>query len=346
MNTVLYSGPANVALTTQGTTYALSAEGENGAVKVDYMEKRTARFSGPRGYHKSTLDDQWVKLSLTPFDSWSILPALFPAYLGINCAGSATAGSQLMGVRPHDWAAGTGGAQSLNGTSPTTVYGLDGRLITLARTAVTKHPGLKLGVGQPLFTGMEIAALVPVANQIGATSGLLAFTNDPQAAGGVAGATNFTAGVTPAYGVPDYINGHWTGSLGSLAGFTALDAEDGWEVMVEAKYSPLTVQKRTFHFKLDSVQVTVKARLTGPSQTQLAAYVAAHTLGGVLTGTPDSLILTGPGNKTITVNDVEIFMEGSGYEFGGTKLSNGECLFVTQLDFAAGLTVPVMTFST
>ena len=114
---------------------------------------------------------------------------------------------------------------------------------------------------------------------------------------------------------------------------------------VDAKYSALMVQKRTAHYKLDSVEFTVKARLTGPSATQLNTYILAHTLGGVLSGTPDDLVLTGPSNKTITLKNCEMFFEGGGQEFGGTKLSFGNVTFVTKLTFATGAPVPVLVRS-
>ena len=342
-----YSGPGQVAYGYQGSTYIFQAEGENGAAKLDFQEKRTKRYTAMFGYHKSTVDDQTCKVSLTPFDSWGILPALFPPYLGINTGGATTTGGQQVGVRPHDYAAGTAGAVSANGTSPTTIWTPDGRLYTVARSAITKHPGLKLGVGLPLFTGMEITGLIPVANAMGASSGLVAVTGESGQS------NNAGSSSIPAYGVPDFINGHWTGALGSLTGFTALDAEDGWEIMIDVKYSPLTVSKRTLHMKLDSVEIMAKARITGlntasapmGTHTEITAQILAHTLGGVLTGTPDDLILTGPSSKTITLKDCECYMEGSGFEFGGTKLGTGEVAFVTELDFTSGATKPVLIFS-
>lgn len=340
-----YSGPGQVAYGNGGsltTSYILQAEGENGVVKLDFQEKRTKRYTAMFGYMKSTIDDQMAKISLTPFDSWSILPALFPTYLGITTGGATTTGGLQPGTRPHDFAGG--GADVSN---PTTIFTPDGRLYTIARTAITKHPGLKLGVGMPLFTGMEITGLIPVTLAMGASSTLVAVTSE------TGGSNNALSGSIPAYGIPDFINGHWTGALGSLTGFTALDAEDGWEIMVDAKYSPLTVSKRTQHMKLDSVEIMAKARITGlntgtapqATHTEITAQVLAHTLGGVLAGTPDDLVLTGPSSKTITLKDCECYMEGSGFEFGGTKLGTGEVAFVTQLDFTTGATKPVLIFS-
>lgn len=337
----LYSGPGQVAMASQGSTYILQAEGENGAVKLGWVGKRTKRMSAMFGLHKSTLDDAMVKLDITPFDSWALLPALYPPYLGITTAGGTTS-AFLNGIRPHDFAAGTAGAVSANGKAATTVYTNDGRLYNIVRSAITKHPGMKLGVGQPLFTGMEITGLADAAVALGASGAIIAGNAITESGG----SNNALVGSVPAYGVPDFINGHWTGAWGSVTGYTALDAEDGWELTVEAKYSPLMVQKRTYHFKLDSVEVTVKARLTGPTHTQLLGKIAAQTLGSVLTeGSATDLVLTGPGSKTITLKDCEVFFEGDGFEFGGTKLGTGSVVFVTQTDFTTGVPGPYLEFS-
>lgn len=337
----LYSGPGQVAAAFQGGSYVLQGEGENGGIKLDIMEKRTRRSSGLFGYHKSTLDDVTAKLSLTPFDCWALLPYLFPPYLGITTAGSTTS-TFLNGTRPHDYAAGTAGAVSANGKAISTIWTPDGRLYSVARTAITKHPGLKLGVGLPLFTGMEITGLTDPAVALGASGALITGSAITESGG----ANNAASGSLPAYGVPDFINGYWTGAWGSVTGFTVLDAEDGWDITVDAKYSPLTVQKRTYHMKLDSVEVICKARLTGPTHTQLAGKILAHTLGGILTeGSNADLVLSGPSSKTITLKDVEVFLEGSGFEFGGTKLGTGEVAFVSEVNFTTGTPGPFMIFS-
>lgn len=312
------------------TLYAFQAEGENGAVKLDIMEKRFRRYTAMHGYLRSTLDDHMAKISLTPFDSWALLPCLFPTYLGISTG--ANTGAAVMGTRPHDAAAG-----SANGKAPTKIWTPDGRLYNIVRTAITKHPGMKLGVGMPLYTGMEITGLVDSALAIGASGALIAASAITES-----GATNPD---TTGFAV-DFLNGHWTGAWGSITGFTVLDPEDGWDLTVDAKYSPLTVQKRTYHMKLDSVEIVVKARLTGPTHTQLVAKILAHTLGGTLTeGSATDLVLTGPSSKTITLKDCEVFLENSGFEFGGTKLNTGEVAFVTQVDFTAGAPGPALIFS-
>jgi len=323
----LYSGPGRVVHSNGSgpTLFAFHADGENGQVKLSIAEKRTARQTATYGYHRSTLDDQMAEITFSPFDMWSLLPVLFPAFLGVSVG--ATTGALAIGTRPHDVAAG-----SVNGNAPTKIWTPDGRLYNVVRTAVTGHPSLKLGVGQPLYDSVKITGLLD-ASMFPGDSGALIAGNAITETGG----TNpDTAGF-----VPDFINGHWTGAWGAITGFTAMEVEDFWTVSVNAKYSALTVQKLTRHMKLDSVEFMVKGRLAGPTHTQLAAKVLAHTLGGTIgEGSATDLVLTGPSSKTITLKDCEVFLENQGFEFGGTKLGTGEVAFVTKVDFSGTPSIP------
>lgn len=342
---ILYSGPGKVIQTYASHPYDYQADGENGQIKLAIAGKRTKRSTAMLGYIRSTLDDETVHLSLTPFDSWKILPALFPGYLGIDTSAIANgaAAALVIGTRPHDIAAGT-----VNTGATTTVWTPDGRLYTIFRTAITKHPVLKLGVGMPLYGDMEITGLVDAASPIGTASKLITSIQGPNDTGAAAAADPDVGN----YAL-DFVNGYWTGSWNSITG---IDAEDGWELMVDAKYSPLTVQKRTYHYKLDSVEVSVKARLSGPAHSVLmtntlnnTAQVAGATIQNAV-NTPAPLVLTGPAGltgsaKTITVTDCQVFFEGGGFEFGGTKLGTGEVVFVSKVDITSGLPTSVLTFS-
>jgi hypothetical protein len=148
----------------------------------------------------------------------------------------------------------------------------------------------------------------------------------------------------------DFVRGKWTAAWGTLAGFggdggSALEAEDGWQLVPDIKYSPRTVQKVTRHMVLDSVSFMLKGRPVGPTQTQIAAAVLGHTAGsrfGAGTNAAD-VVLTGPSSKTITLKQAEI--RGAGFEFGGTKLGNGEVGFVISQTFTSGAANPMLVFS-
>ena len=269
-----------------------------------------------------------VEVDLTPFDTWGLLPTLFPTYLGVTTGGNT--GALLIGTRPH-----TASNLALKLWTP------DGRLYNFVRAAITQHPTLTLGNGSPLFGGIKFTCLGDTTKNPGDASFLVASNAITESGGSDPGG---------AFTLSDFIRGKWTGAWGTLAGFggdggSALEAEDGWQIVPDIKYSARTVNKVTRHMVLDSVSFMAKARLVGPTQTQIAAALLAHTAGsrfGAGSNAAD-LVLTGPSSKTITLKQAEI--KGAGFEFGGTKLGNGEIGYVITQTFTTGASNPMVVFS-
>ena len=319
-----YTGPGKVYFNSVG----LQANGVAGQISASINEKTSEAANAMFGRVGETLDDVTAEISLTPFDNWGLLRTLFPAYLGVTVG--ASAGALVIGTRPH-------GAANV----ATKIWTPDGRLYNFVRTAITQHPNVKLGSGEPLFGGIKITALGDIAKNPGDASFLLASNAITESAGADPGG---------AFTMDDFIRGKWTGAWGTLAGFggdagSALEAEDGWELVTDVKYSARTVGRVTRHMVLDSVAFMVKARIVGPTQTQIAGALLAHTSGERLaSGTNGAdLVLTGPSSKTITLKECEI--RGAGFEFGGSKLGNGEIGFVTRMTFTAGAADPLLVFS-
>ena len=286
-----------------------------------YLNSVALQAQGENGQITATIN-------VTPFDNWGLLSTLYPAYLGVSVG--ATPGVLAIGTRPHGAA-----------NAPTKIFAADGRLYFFVRTAITKHPDLKLGVGEPLFGACEITALGDPSLNPG-TPGYLINAN-----------TITESGATDPggpMGMSDFIRGAWTGAWGTLTGWggdagAPLQAEDAWTIQFQVKYSPLKVQRVTRHFKLDSVAIMAKCRLVGPTHTQMVTELASHTSGSLYgTGTNAAdLILTGPGSKTITLKQAEV--RGAGFEFGGTKLGTGEVGFVNLMKFTSGAPQPLLVFS-
>jgi hypothetical protein len=348
---VNYSGPAKVGIanTANASMTPMMAEGENGQIKLSFQMKRKKRLTASQGYLLSTLDDTTAGIGFTPFDSWKILPTLFPPFLGVTTSVGTGygAGALVIGTRPHDFYAG-----AANGCGQSMIWTPDGRLYIPVRTAIVKPPAMRLGNSQALFTSAEISCLTDPGLAMGA-GGELIDTSNPHvnATAGTTGIlgpndTGAAAIADPISWTPDYVNGHWTGVYGiggTPAGFGSyggaglpMDAENGWELIPMVKYSPLVVQGRTYHYRLDSVEFAIKARLQGPSHTQLLAYADQWAQGGILGGgtiaapTKINLVLTGPSAKTVTLNDCVPIFETDGVEFGGTTLNTGEVMFVTR----------------
>ena len=323
-----YTGPAKAFFAAVG----LQANGAQGQIKADLIEKTSDAGTSQFGKIAETLDDQYAEVTLTPFDSYNLLPTLFPTFLGVT-TGVGTgfgAGALLIGTRPHT-------ASNV----PLKLWTPDGRLYNFVRAAITGHPTLNLGNGQPLYSGIKFTCLGDITKNPGDSAFLVAGNAITESGGSDPGGV-FT--------MADFVRGKWTGAWGTLAGFggdggSAMEAEDGWQLVPEIKYSARTVQKVTRHMVLDSVAFMIKGRPVGPTQTQIAGALLAHAAGsrfGVGTNGAD-VVLTGPSSKTITLKQAEI--KGAGFEFGGSKLGNGEIGFVSSMTFTTGAAQPLVVFS-
>ncbi len=314
---------------------ALWPEGENGQIKAEVRQLTHDVVSGYFGRVTCLQGDAQAVISLTPFDNWGALRTLFPAYLGVTVGtGAGSAGALAIGTRPHN----PGGAAD----AAAEVYAPDGRLYTFPHAAVCKHPDLHLGLDRALFGAMEIAAIIATGSSLGAAGALYTLTGsgaaDPggQQSGG------------------DYQRGAWYGAWGTAAGFgghsgdSPMEAEEEWVIQTAVKYSPLPVQTLVRAYKLDNVSFLAKCRPFGPTQGQIDAAAGVNT-GRVLgqqfanSTTGADLVLTGPNGKTITLKNADV--AGAGFEFGGTKLGNGEIGFVTTMTFNGGAPQPLLVFS-
>lgn len=334
MGNTIYAGPGK--LYTGGTV--LWPQAENGTLHYMITQEKNDVASAMHGRVASTLGNTIGKIALTPFDNWSALPFLFPAFTGVTT--SAGAGALVIGTRPH----GAVGADV-----PATIWSPDGRSLVVARTAITKHPELHLGVDKPLFGSIELTAL-PKSS----AAGLSSITAIGTAA--VFHAIHEGAQADPGGQMilTDFIREAWLGVFGATAGFggdagLAVQAEDEWTITPEIKYSELKVQKQTVAMKLDSAQFMAKCRPVGPTWTNIEADVLTGRVTGLRWANPGNLgaavdlALTSTSGKTITLKNCDVM--GEGFEFGGTKLGTGEVGWVNEMAFTAGAPNPLIIFS-
>lgn len=345
---VYYSGPGKVYYKSPvtNTVIGFQPEGENGPCSFSLEEKTTERGASMYGQLFETLDDQVVKITVSPFDNWSLLPILFPTYLGVTTLGTnGGTGSLAIGTSPHDPTnAGT--------IYPAGVYVPDGRQYNAVRAAITKHPSMKLGAGDKLFGGIELTGLgqLSVSSAIGlpgsASNGWIMSTSESVTTGAPITETGATDPDTTGFGTADFAQTHWTGNWGASAitGFDNMEAEQGWDLMPEIKYQTYTVQKISRIMKLISARFMIKARIVGPSHTNLLAKILTHSSGALLVeGTAKDLVLTGSNGKTITLKNCEV--KNAPFTFGGTSLNTGEIAFVQTIPVTGGAASPSLVFS-
>lgn len=305
----LYSGPGKIYM----SNVVLWPQGENGEINLAVNQATDEVGSGMHGHVDDTVADTTVGVSVTPFDNWGALGLLYPAYIR----------TVVVGTRIFTAA-----------DVPCKIWTPDQRLYTIAAAAVTRHPDLQLGVGQPLFGQATITGVIGNNKAIGDANAFYTLALAQADPGG-----QMT--------LADFIRGPWVGAWGAVAGFGAVESEENWTISVEARYKPLVVGKLTRDMELLGVRIMARTRPVGPTQaqidTQLKIQSAGGALGRRLGASGADLVLTGPAGKTITLKNASLVT--AGYDFGGTKLGNGEIGFVVSTTFAAGVAQPLIAFS-
>jgi hypothetical protein len=308
----IYTGPGKLYM----STTALWPEGENGEMKMEIVQDSEDVGTAMDGRVASVQTGAMVKVSLTPFDNWGALSLLYPTIVK----------TPAPGTRAHT-------ASDV----PASLWTPDGRLYVIPRAAVTKHPDLHLGVGKALFGPTEITGLIATGKSMGDSGAFYTITE--------------TAGADPGgqMTMSDFIREKWTGFWGTNAGFLVgaqVEAEDEWTISFDVKYQSFAVQKLVRVMTLTSVSIMAKCRPFGPTQSNIDTAIglnAGRILGSRFgTGTAD-LVLTSTSGKTITLKSADV--KGAGFEFGGSKLGNGEIAFVNQMTFTAGVRQPLIVFS-
>ena len=337
MSQILYSGPGKVYFNSK----SFQAQGENGQVKIDLQEATSPIAQAMLGRVGENYEDSMVKLSTTPFDDYSLLPTLFPTFLGVTTPGNT--GLLKIGSLAH-------GAALV----PAVVWCADATEYNLVRAAITKHPDIMLGASTPLYGSVELTCLGDPSKVPGASAYLFGATpvNEPAAATADPDSTPFS--------MANFIRERWTGAYGvisagtvtGLTGFTALESQDQWTISVNAKYDALKVQKLTRHMKLASVEVVAKCKLVGPTHTQLLAQIGGintNRVSGSRMGVkPDGtntfgLALTSQSGKVVTLTSCEI--KGAGITAGGTEIRSGEIGFVTSYTYGTAPADPILIFA-
>ena len=328
-----HSGPGKINV----GTVSLFPNDELGDIEYTAGEENDAISSAIHGYVGASRGGALGKVSFTPFRNWSVLPTLFPAWLGVT-TGSGTGhatGAILIGTRPAD-----------DNTPPSIIIinPVQGYSLTLGRGFLSRPPDLHLGAGKALYGAAEITALagVPGTPTALGTPPVFHTVTESGASDG-----------NPATMQNDFYGEMWSGAYGAVSDFTAVQAEDEWTISTEVHFSEVKAQRQTLFMHLVSVRFMAKCRPVFPSWQDLTTTIigAAGKIPGQLFGspgrqgsTPIDLVLTGTSSgKVITLKNVDIV--GAGFSFASNRLGNGEIGFVTQITFTMGVPQPQLIFS-
>lgn len=253
------------------------------------------------------------KVGFTPVGAWNaaVLPVLWPY--------------QTVGYGADAFGGATDQLLALNG--------LDGYLLKLYASAITKMPSIHLSASKTIIGAVEFTGLRKNTQEWDAGTSLdgslLSF-----AATGAAAAPNLTPGeiaVCP-----------YTATWGSVAGFAAFQTQDGWTIDFEVNLKPIPADDVGIAtMKVESVSVMAKCVPIGPTGLQILAASRLqgtgntrghdiHFLSDNATATPDLVITgTGTGSPIVTIKSAAI--KTSGFVFGSTTLRNKEIGFINTI---------------
>jgi len=312
----IYAGPGKVV---RGSMH-LHAEGSGGRIVAKKTDEAFPAVSSMFGTARKISGDLMAEIDLTPFDDWSMIQYLFP-FVGASYAG--VSGALRVGGDPF---------VESGLAVPSTIWTPDGRLYSFARSAVTGHPTLTLGIEQPLFGAVKITCLGDLTKTRDSATFLM--TASPTESG--------AAETTGVYSPAGILRGVWVGAFGAVTGMTSIETEDGWTITPEVTYNTHKAQGLTRKMTLANVGFSISGRPVNPTHTQLEAALAGKELGSELSGT--DFTLTGPdGLTTVTLKNAQVTM--GGFEFGGNPLGTSEIVFHNTMSFTDGVPDPLIEFS-
>ena len=265
------------------------------------------------GLVDKVLTDRVYKLPLRLWGAWENLSVLFPSY-----AMSPQVGASIFGTS----------------ATPLVILARNGDQITYTNTQITKLANLFLGADSDLF-----AADVEFTCIIGNSSGSTMF--NPEDANAYYSTATGQAYTDAPFAKTNYKRIRFTGAWGSIAGFTSVIPQRGFQVSRELDLRPLTCDGfGTVDFTVGEnvFQGSCKCVPIQPTIAELEAQVAAQGVpfGTLLSDKVADLTLTGNGGSPVVVLKNAGITE-HGYAFGIEPLRQGEITWTTTRGFTAGL---------
>jgi hypothetical protein len=259
------------------------------------------------------ISDRVYQVPLQLWGAWENLSTLFPGY-----AMSPQLGASIFGTT----------------ATPLVILARNGDQITYANAQITKLANLFLGADSDLF-----AADVEFTCVIGNSSGSTMFNpEDANAYYTTATGQTYADG---AFSKANYKRVRFTGAWGSIAGFTSVIPQRGFQVSWDLDVQPLICDGfGTVDFTIGEnvLQGTCKCIPIQPTMAELEAQVAAQGVpfGSLLSANAADLTLTGNGGSPVVVLKSAGITE-HGYAFGIEPLRQGEITWTTTRGFTAGV---------
>lgn len=224
----------------------------------------------------------------------------------------------------------------------TVVTGSDGAVHTLAASAVTSLPSLRLHPEQGAIGPATITGI------IGDTKGDWSAANSfyDLSSGG-----SFSDPTTPAFTPSDILRQQYSAAYSGTvsAGLTNFQMLDGWTIDFRLSLAPVVVQGVTRDMKFTGLEVMARGIPVGATTQELlnALYAdsgSARLPGGSHFATSGSLVITGADTTAhVTIPKASIYT--GGFTFSGEKLRNGEVAFYACRNYSSGAQAALYTIA-
>ncbi|HXT10386.1 MAG TPA: hypothetical protein VN873_02400 [Candidatus Angelobacter sp.] len=263
------------------------------------------------------ISDRVYKVPLRLWGAWENLSMLFPSY-----AMAPQPGASIFGTA----------------ATPLVILARNGDQITYTNAQITKLANLHLGADADLFSA-DVEFTCIIGNSEGGT---MLNPEDANAYYTVATGVAFS---DTAFAKTNYKRVRFTGAWGSLAGFTAVIPQRGFDISWELDAQPLTADGLgTIDFTIGEnvLQGACTCIPIQPTMAQLEAQASAQgtPLGALMGNNVADLTLTGNGGSPVIVLKSAGIAE-HGYAFGIEPLRQGAMTWTTTRGFTAGAPNPV-----
>lgn len=239
------------------------------------------------------------------------------------------------------------GASLLTGSDlPFVASASDGQIHTINAAAVTKLPDIFLSAKKTMFGSLTVRGYRSLA-----TGWLDANSLYTLATSG--GSLTDTTWVPQNIVVQPY-----SATWGAISGFTSFDTQDGWTISFNMETEEIeTDSTGKIDVAFKSLEVMAKCVPVGPTATQILTAAKIQGLSGssgMARGyslhndgsgsvTPDLVITGQDGASIVTLAAANI--KTAGYQFGATKLRNGEVGFVSTRKYTTGAQQPLFVLA-
>lgn len=210
---------------------------------------------------------------------------------------------------------------------PTVVTGSDGAIHTLAATAVTGIPSLRLHPEKGAIGPATITGIIGSAKDWSDASSFYDVTT---------GGTFTDTTWVPSDVLRQQYSAAYSGTVAT--GLSDFQMQDGWTIDFRLKTAPTVVQGITRDMKFTGLEVMARGIPVGPTTAQIQAALYAQSgharkTGGSHYSTAGDLVITGA-NSTAHVTIPKASIYTGGFAFSGEKLRNGEVAFYACRPFA------------